>query len=182
MLKGYPLRGWQLILGELLAPVAILSGITWLFLLMAALAGSSLPEFLGKTIPAGAVVTLAGCAALVAPALLALQLIVVNAATLVFPAWFQPPRVGHEGGGIEVMGQRLIFVVGNLLALVLALLPAAILGGSLVFILHHFIGVVAASILATLAVLAVLVGEVWCGIWLLGERFEKFDLSAELRP
>jgi len=35
-------------------------------------------------------------------------------------------------------------------------------------------------IIATLAVLIVLVGEVWCGLWLLGDRFEKLDLSSEL--
>ena len=37
-------------------------------------------------------------------------------------------------------------------------------------------------ILATLLALTVLTGEVWCGLWLLGERFEQLDLAAELRP
>jgi len=31
-------------------------------------------------------------------------------------------------------------------------------------------------------VLAVLLGELWLGLWFLGGRFEKLDLSSELRP
>jgi ABC-2 type transport system permease protein len=80
------------------------------------------------------------------------------------------------------MGQRLIFVAGNMLALLLALVPAAMIAGLLIVIAYNFIGLPAAVLFATIVVLAVLVGEIWCGVWFLGERFEKFDLSAELRP
>jgi len=34
VLKTYPVRGWQMVLGELLAPVAVLTGGQWLLLLM----------------------------------------------------------------------------------------------------------------------------------------------------
>ncbi len=37
ILKSYPLRGWQILLGELLAPTAILTGLLWPTLLAAAL-------------------------------------------------------------------------------------------------------------------------------------------------
>jgi hypothetical protein len=40
----------------------------------------------------------------------------------------------------------------------------------------------AAVILAAVAVILVLAGEIWCALWWLGERFEKLDLSSELRP
>ena len=33
-----------------------------------------------------------------------------------------------------------------------------------------------------LAVRVILLAEIGCGLWWLGGRFEKFDLSAELRP
>src|SRR5438477_47398 len=36
ILKMYPLRGWQVVLGELLAPAAILTGVQWCLLLLAA--------------------------------------------------------------------------------------------------------------------------------------------------
>jgi hypothetical protein len=38
-----------------------------------------------------------------------------------------------------------------------------------------------AVMLAAIAVLIVHVAEVWCGVWWLGGRIEKFDLSTELR-
>ena len=36
LLKMYPLRGWQIVLGELLAPVTILAGVQWVLLMIAA--------------------------------------------------------------------------------------------------------------------------------------------------
>ena len=43
------------------------------------------------------------------------------------------------------------------------------------------VGPVAAVLVATVVVLVVLLGEAWCGLWLLGERFEKLDLSTDLK-
>ena len=82
-----------------------------------------------------------------------------------------------------MLGQRLIFVAGQLLVIVFALLPAA-LGAFALFGLNYWIHAPVALVVAfaTLAVLVILVAEIWCGLWWLGERFEKFDLSAELRP
>jgi hypothetical protein len=37
-------------------------------------------------------------------------------------------------------------------------------------------------VVAAVAVAAILAGEVWLGVWWLGSRFEKLDLSTELRP
>jgi hypothetical protein len=110
-----------------------------------------------------------------------LQLLVPNAAVVLFPGWMHATR--HRGErGVEMLGQRLIFVAGQLLVIVIALLPAAGGAALLVFITQRFIGMPAAVGLAAVAVFTILVAEVWCGLWLIGERFEKFDLSAELRP
>ena len=65
-------------------------------------------------------------AILVAP-LCGLMLCVPFAGTLFFPAWASPQKSG--GRGVEVMGQRLIFMAGYVLALALALLPAILLAG-----------------------------------------------------
>lgn len=179
VLKTYPLHGWQVILGELLTPMAILTGMTWLAVLSAHLLFTPTGNLARSLTPALQTTCAVGIAA-VAPPLLALQLLVLNGATLIFPGWFQTAR--GQGGGIEVMGQRLIFIFGNLVVMLTALLPAACAAGLLIFCTQWLIGGTAAVILATVVVLAVLVGEVWCGIWWLGRRFEKFDLSAELRP
>ena len=56
-------------------------------------------------------------------------------------------------------------------------LVAAIIG----FRLWPVLGSTITVLIATLAVLAVLIGEVWCAVRWLGQRFEKLDLSAELR-
>src|SRR5207247_9272566 len=44
ILKMYPLRGWQVVLGELLAPAAILTGVQWCLVLLAAATFSRFPE------------------------------------------------------------------------------------------------------------------------------------------
>lgn len=178
LLKTYPIPSWRLVLGELLTPIAILTALIWLVLLMGVLnlgALGRLPSF-----PVGLRITGAVCLGVIAPLLVTLQLIVLNAATVIFPGWFLSTRT--QAGGIEVMGQRLIFLFGNLIVILVALLPAAGFGALLVFIAQWLIGGMAAVVCATLAVLAVLLGEVWCGLWWLGRRFEKFDLSTELRP
>ncbi|MSU22539.1 MAG: hypothetical protein EXS32_01830 [Opitutus sp.] len=179
ILKTYPLAGWQLLLGQLLTPIAILTGLLWLALLAAALALAARGGTISWLTP-GFRPTAGLCLALTVPPLVTLQLLVPNAAALVFPAWFQATR--QRGGGIDLMGQRLIFGVGQMLTMVLALVPAVLVAGALVFLTQWLIGLPAAVVLATLVVLAILVGEIWCGLWWLGGRFEKLDLSAELRP
>jgi hypothetical protein len=118
--------------------------------------------------------------ALLMPFLCALQLIIPNAAALLFPAWFQATR--QRGGGIDVMGQRLIFVAGQLIAILVALLPAVIGSAILIFATQWLVGGPVAVIFAALLTLALLTGEIACGVWWLGQRFEKLDLATELRP
>lgn len=179
VLKTYPLRGWRLMLGEVLTPTAILSGMFWLAILTATLFFAPKGN-MAKSFAPGLQATCAISVCLAAPAVIALQLLALNGTTLLFPAWFQATR--GQAGGIEVMGQRMIFVFANLIVVLTALLPAGLAAALLIFITQWIIGASAAVFLATLVVLAVLIGEIWCVLWWLGERFEKFDLSAELRP
>ncbi|HET7132217.1 MAG TPA: putative ABC exporter domain-containing protein, partial [Gammaproteobacteria bacterium] len=84
ILKTYPLRGAQIVLAELLAPIAVLSAIAWLGLLAFALAlppeaRATLPPFV---FPAGVL----GAATLV-PVFCAIQLVLENGVALLFPAW-----------------------------------------------------------------------------------------------
>jgi ABC-2 type transport system permease protein len=178
VLKTYPLAGWQIVLGELLTPVVILTGVLWLTLLTIVLTFQ--PVTAGLTWMTIELRIAAGLAvATIIPPLAALQLLVPNAAALVFPGWFQLSRT--RGGGPEVFGQRMIFFFAQLITMILALLPAAGMAALLIFILQWWLGSVIAVIIAAIAVLVVLIAEVWCGIWWLGERFERLDLSMELR-
>ncbi|HWA85292.1 MAG TPA: putative ABC exporter domain-containing protein [Opitutus sp.] len=179
VLKTYPLPGWRIVLGEILAPVAILTGIVWLALLLAACAFQPAGKFAVWLTPE-VHITLAVCIAALTPPLVALQLLVPNAATILFPGWVQTVRT--PGGGIDLMGQRLIFVFGQVFIIVIALLPAAATAALLVFVTQWLIGLAVAIVFATLVVISVIIGEVGCGVWWLGHRFERLDLSSELRP
>ncbi len=178
ILKTYPLAGWQVVLGEMLTPVAILTGVLWLALLVIALTlqpGGQTAEWLTP----GVRLTFGVAMAVVTPALVTLQLIVPNAAALLFPSWFQLTRT--RGGGPEVVGQRMIFFFAQLFTMAFALLPAALAAVAAGFMFWWLLGPAGTIGIAALAVLAVLIGEVWCALWWLGRRFEKLDLSAELR-
>ena len=178
ILKTYPLRGWQIVLGELLTPVAILTVTAWLALLAAALMFPPMRmQWLTPQLRAGIAIGLG----LLAPAFCALQLLLPNAAAVLFPAWVQ--MVGNRSErGLEVLGQRIIFLGGQLLIATLALVPAAI-GAAVVFLVAQWLaGPFVAAAVAVATTFAVLVTEVWLGIQWLGHRFERFDLSAELRP
>lgn len=179
ILKTYPLAGWQIVLGQLLAPAAILTGILWLAILVVALAFQPLQPGVGWLSPTVRLVA-AIAAAVNVPALVALQLVVPNAATLLFPGWFQASR--GRGGGIEVVGQRMIFFFAQILVMLGALLPPAMLATLLMFIGHWLVGPVGSVVIGAAVMLPVLVAEVWLGVWWLGERFERLDLTSELRP
>jgi ABC-2 type transport system permease protein len=180
ILKTYPLPGWQIVLGELLAPVAILTGLLWLTLLTAGLAFE--PRHPPMWFDVSFRLTVAGWLAVCMPAVVALQLLVPNAAALVFPEWVQLQR--GRGAGPEVAGQRMIYFFAQLLTMAIALLPAGGFAAVLIVIMHGLLGFsfTLAINLSALPVFVILVAEVWCGLWLLGERFEKLDLSAEIRP
>jgi hypothetical protein len=177
ILKTYPLHGWQIVLGEVLAPVAIVTVLIWLLILTGALTLQAPPQ-VATTLGLRAAVAL-GAAALT-PFLCAIQVLVMNAAVVLFPAWM--PQGAERGGGIDVLGQRIFFLAGLFLAMAGALLPAGIGAAALFFGTLWIVGASAAAALGALAALAVLGVEIGLAVWFLGQRFERFDLSAELRP
>ena len=125
------------------------------------------------------IVAAAVALALVAPPLSALMLCVPFAGMLLFPAWIVAP--GSSGRGIEVMGQRMVFMLGYLFTVLLAAIPAALLGG-IGFLLGQWLGGMAVAMLAAaLGACAVFAFELACALRLLGRRIDRFDLSQELR-
>lgn len=181
ILKTYPLRGWQIMLGEMLTPAVVLTGIIWLMLLVAAmLIPHTLPPNMAWLTPALRTVGATGIALLV-PLLCMTQLLIVNTAAVLFPAWMRS-SANRGPQGIEVMGQRILFMVGQILALTLMLVPVFIVGALAFFVGRLAAGDLIAAGVAVLLGAVILAAEVTAGIFLLGGRFERLDLSEELRP
>jgi hypothetical protein len=176
MLKLYPMPGWQVVLGEVLAPAAMLAGVQWLLILFGTI---FFPEQFDKyTIPLTSRLSVALAAVIVLPFVDLVALLIPNASVLFFPAWFQLGKDAPRG--FETMGQQLILMFGQLLVLALGLAPAGVaftlflLGGS--FIHWPLLGVM----LGALAAAIILALEAGLGIKLLGRAFERFDVSGEL--
>ena len=172
ILKTFPLRGWQIALGEILAPVAVLAGFQWLLLVV----GFGLVLFLpGKH--ETLMLAIGISAAVLLPALDFLMLLIPNAAVLLFPSWIQAGKDSPRG--IEATGQRLIFAVGQMLVLLLALVPAAIAFAVVYLSLKLAFGPVVPVPFASFAAAIILAAEAGLGVRLLGKLFERFDVTEE---
>ena len=177
ILKTYPVEGWRIALGQLLAPTLILSVILWVLIVVAAAAADPVGRVAWLT--PGVRLTATLCTAAAAPLLCFIQMLVPNTAMVLFPGWYQATR--SRGGSIEVIGQRMIFGILQLVFALLAAAPAAVAAALVVFSSQWILGAGPAIVLATAAVLLILGSESVVGIWWLGERFERFDLSVETR-
>ena len=172
ILKTFPMRGWQVALGEILAPVSVLAAIQWLLLLVGAgllLYQPAKQEDLFLAIALGAAILL--------PVLDCLLLLIPNAAVLLFPSWIQTGKDSPRG--VEATGQRLIFALGQMLVLALALLPAGAAFTAVFLVLNFTVGPAAAILPASLAGTVVLAVEAGFGVMLLGKLFERFNVTEE---
>ena len=175
VLRAMPLRGWQIALGQLLTPIAMLVAAQWLLLFAAACLLWRAPG--GGWLTPGLVASAGVAVVLLAPLVCALMLCVPFAGLLLFPGWSS----GGRGGGIDVMGQRLIFGGVYLLALAVSLVPASIVAGALLFAVRLVAEWPLAIVVAAVGATAVLAAEVALLVRWLGARIERFDVSTELR-
>lgn len=176
--KSCPLPGWQIVLGELLSPLVLMSFVMWFLLLAFALSlglsGGGKWALAQSTVAIGALGV-----ALVAAPLSGLLLCVPFAGLLYFPAWME--NAAGNGGGIEVMGQRLLMFGGFVIVMALALLPAAALA-VIAFLFGQWLAPLwLALVLATVVAGTVLIMEMVAAVTWLGEKLERFDLSVEMR-
>jgi ABC-2 type transport system permease protein len=172
ILKTYPVAGWQLALGEILAPTLLLAGFQWVSLVP----GTALIFFLPgnhQTL----LLSIALGAAILLPVLDFILLLIPNAAVLLFPSWL--PTGKDSPRGIEATGQRLIFAIGQLLVLSLTLLPATLIFLVVYLPLKILAGPVFPIFLAAPVSALILAGEAAAGVYLLGKLFERFDVTEE---
>ena len=79
------------------------------------------------------------------------------------------------------MGQRIVMLAGNLLVMLFALVPAAILFIPAFLISRaYFAGSAAVLAVATVPSVALLVFEVWWAIRFLGAQFDRIDVTTEV--
>ena len=175
ILKSFPMRGWQVVLGELLAPAAILTAFQWLLVIVSAGFVTSLPG--EPNIPFSWRAAVGFGAASILPMLNLICLVIPNASVLLFPGWFQLGRDGPQG--IEATGQRLILMLGQVLVFLAALVPAAA-GFAFVYLAISYLGQRLIAIpIASLSACLILGIEVAISVLALGHVFERFDLSTE---
>jgi ABC-2 type transport system permease protein len=176
VLKTWPLTGATLLRGELLAPMAMLTSIAWL-LILGALALSSRIPLAGAVAVAVARsrLSFAAAAMLVAPALILAQLVVQNGLAIAFPAWI---AIGaSRARGIDAMGQRMIMMAGNLIVLVLSILPGAIVAAVVVFVVY-FLTHTIIFVVPALTVALVIIAECWFAVEALGRLLDRTDVNA----
>lgn len=175
VLKSYPVRGRDIVRGEVAAPIVLLGAIAWICLASGflALTGSRVAEFL--TLGNRFVIVLALLPA--TGAVLGLLVVVQNAAVLLFPAWVTIGR--SRAVGLEAAGQRILMTAGSLVALTVALIPAVILGG-LVAALVESAGLGTAGTVAAGGMVGagVLVFEIALAVHLLGDVFDRLEPGA----
>jgi hypothetical protein len=175
ILKSYPISGERLVAAEIAAPLVVMSAVELLLIVGSLVivhmpnASLKLQEF---ATPEFAVVLL-----LFAIPICAMQLLIRNAAAVLFPGWTM--RSQDDPRGFVVMGQRLILLASNLLILAATLIPSAIIVLIGWLIARNFSASFAVPF-ATVPAAALLFAEVWIGIRLLGGQFEKIDVTNEM--
>jgi hypothetical protein len=189
LLRTWPLEAERLVLAELGAPaaVAVLYGWGGIAIALAIASGrAARAAFLGTvvTAPSSAsflrfevLVPVALTVAVFLPSLVALALVVQNASVLAFPAWFPAGR--KRAVGLEQTGLRMLSFLGTSFILGLALIPAALLAGPVIFFAFGALGFWSLPIAAVFAALPVL-AEAAGGVYLLARLFERFDPARDL--
>jgi Putative ABC exporter len=174
LIKTYPVPGWSVVLGEVMAPAAVLACMEW-FLLF--LAGCFLPGLGNHALPPYQRVVFGICAAVLLPCFSLLGVLIQNAAVLLMPGWI---HLGKEHQhGIEAMGQRLITAGATGLILLFAVIPAAILFSMVFLSAYWLIGLAIAPIASLVAAIGLLIEAGVAIVWL-GRLFDSFDASLEL--
>jgi ABC-2 type transport system permease protein len=174
VIKSYPVRGWRVVLGEVLAPAVVLTAVEWFLIVItsATLTGMGRVPWRADQRFAFAL-----AAMLLFPFFSFIALLVQNGAALILPAWVHLGRAQQRG--IEAMGQRLITMVATMVVLIVAVVPAGVLFAIVYYPAMLFIGYAAVPLAASVSCCALFL-EAVAGTALLGRVFDRLDPSAEI--
>jgi ABC-2 type transport system permease protein len=171
LLKTWPVPSGAIVRGEIAWPGAAITIVSWVSL---AVALALSPATLGSASLAWRA-SGAAAIALLAPGIVFAQLTIHNAIALIFPAWV--PLGNQRQRGLDAMGQRLIMLAGTWLLLAVMMLPGAVAGGVVWFVMQLVIGV--AAVVPAAAVCTTIVGlEVLAATEALGPAYERLDVLA----
>ena len=154
-----------------MAPAALLTIIAWAAILSALAVSAAAFTTVSFSLRASIAATLA----IVAPAMIAAQFTVHNAAAVFFPAWV--PLGSQRPRGLDAMGQRLILFFGIIFTLAVMLLPGLVPAGLVWLVLTRPLGHLA-FVPAAAVLTAIVLVEVFVATEVLGPAFERLDLSA----
>jgi hypothetical protein len=164
VVKTFPVSAEALLAAEMAAPLLVLAIFELLLLGVSVTALNLAAEYVVSAL----VFVIPVCA---------IQLLIHNGAILVFPAWSMNP---DETRGFTAVGQRLLMFIGNLAALAVALVPAALLFVPSLWVITKMFGASPIGVLiATLPAAAVLIAEIVLALKLLAAQFENLDIANE---
>ena len=171
LLKAWPVASAAVMRGEMLAPGIALTGVAWLALTCAAILSAAGFPALSLSWR----LSIAAAAVVIAPSLVFAQLLIQNAAAVLFPAWV--PLGNERPRGVDALGQRLILLGGVLLSVALMMLPGTVAGGVIWFTFQRWVG---PPILlpAALVCLSLVVLEILVCTELLAPLYERLDVLA----
>lgn len=174
ILRSLPMSGRQVMLAELLGPGLVIAVLQWVLIIAAVVftSGETIARWPQLDLPRRAAAAFS--VALLAPAFSFANLLVQNAGVLLFPSWVTVDPAASRG--IEALGQRLLTLVGTMVVLFVAVLPAAVFGVAVWFVLRNAFGFFAVPC-ASLAVSAVIAVEFYLAVGLLGKLFDRFDVT-----
>ena len=171
ILKTVPVRGWQVVLGQLIGPSIRCAAIQWIGLLLMMIGGFAFTA----VPPRISVLPVVASAALLLPPFNVVASLVPTGAMLLFPGWFKP----GEMRGIEGSGMVLLMAFMQIAFLGLAMVFPALGATGILFLVQLIAPGAAAIIAGALTGAALLALESWRGALVLGGVFERFDASEQ---
>jgi hypothetical protein len=173
-LKTWPVAPAAVLRGQLLAAGVVLTGVAWVAIACAAILSPAGFPSISMTWR----LSIAGAAAIMAPAFVFAQLLIQNAMAVLFPAWV--PLGNERPRGVDALGQRLILLGGVLVLVALTMLPGVVAGGVLWFTFQRWFGVLVLPPAALTCACVVFIEILVC-TELLAPIYERLDVLATER-
>ena len=178
ILKTYPLSGERLVGASMLAPLVVMSVFEIAFLV-----GTSL---LSQRVAADGPPRLVAMPQFVITALLfavpvcATQLTIRNGMAILLPGW--AGRSKEEQRGFVAIGQRIVSMIINLVILAVLLFPPAVVVAGGYWAASRVASGPVPLAMATMPAVALLAGELFLLVRLLGSQFEQLDVGTDIDP